>query len=344
MKRRNLLYLLPALVFMSCSEDSITDPLSTEEQIINEELDILANVEVAHPDDIGKVAEFYFAGQLLPVEEVNGDFVFQGDILLPPDMLSTTETVMVYEPGKQVINEKSVGRTQALWPNNTVYYAIDGNLANQTRVTDAIKHWEQNTNLTFIKRSSQSNYIYFTTGSGCASYIGMIGGKQDITLATGCSTGNTIHEIGHAIGLWHEQSRVDRDKSIKILYDNIQSGREHNFKTYAEIGFDGKEYTSTLDFGSIMMYGPYSFSKNGNPTIVKADGSTYSFQRSALSSGDRTGVNGMYPDGDSEPTYINGNYYTISGLTVLRYNDLWYFRTIYGFKRVELRNNRWYWV
>ena len=58
-----------------------------------------------------------------------------------------------------------------------------------------------NTNLEFVKRSGQSNYIYFTPGSGCSSYVGMVGGKQNITLADACSTGNTIHEIGHAIGL-----------------------------------------------------------------------------------------------------------------------------------------------
>ena len=341
MRRSKLLFLLPALAFLSCSEETIT-PESTEQQLTGTET-LSANVEVAYPDEIGAVSEVYFSGQKVAVEEIDGEFIYQGDIMFSPDMLSDKLQDLVYEPGQRVA-QKSVGRTAGRWPNNTVYYAIDGTLSGQSRVTEAIKHWEANTSLKFVLRTSQSNYVYFTNGSGCSSYVGMIGGKQNITLSSSCTTGNTIHEIGHAIGLWHEQSRVDRSSHITINYQNIQSGREHNFKTYQESGSDGDEYTSNLDFGSIMMYGPYSFSSNGLPTIVKANGSTYSVQRTALSAGDKEGINAMYPGGSTEPTYINGEYYTISGLTVLRYNNLWYYRTRYGFKRVELINDRWYWV
>lgn len=342
MRRLNVLYLLPALAFLSCSEDSM-DPQSPEEQITGTTEEVVANVEVAYPNEIGAVSEVYFAGQKMAVEAIDGEYIYEGDIKLLPDMLSSKSQLLVYEPGQKV-SEKSVGRTSAYWPSNTVYYSIDSNLSGKERVTEAIKHWEANTSLKFVLRSSQSNYIYFTTGSGCSSYVGMIGGRQNITLSTSCSTGNTIHEIGHAVGLWHEQSRVDRDKHITIHYENIQSGREHNFKTYSQNGSDGNEFTSYLDFGSIMMYSPYSFSSNGQPTITKINGSTYSVQRTALSAGDKEGINSMYPSAGTTPTYINGEYYTIAGLTVLRYNDLWYVRTKYGFKRIELINNRWYWV
>lgn len=54
----------------------------------------------------------------------------------------------------------------------------------------------------------------------------MVGGSQTISIGNGCERMATVcHEMMHAIGIWHEQSRADRDDYVKIEWSNIQSGK-----------------------------------------------------------------------------------------------------------------------
>ena len=62
-----------------------------------------------------------------------------------------------------------------------------------------------------------------------------------------------LHELGHALGLWHEQSRLDRDEYVEILNDNIKPGHEHNFKHRSNNVIN--DYGVAYDYNSIMHYG-----------------------------------------------------------------------------------------
>merc|ERR1711915_329536 len=76
-----------------------------------------------------------------------------------------------------------------------------------------------------------------------------------------------MHEMMHAAGFYHEQSRRDRDKYVKILWQNMPKERKVtlNFEKYRlnEASTLGEPY----DKQSIMHYGNYAFSMNRQPTI-----------------------------------------------------------------------------
>ena len=60
----------------------------------------------------------------------------------------------------------------------------------------------------------------------CWSYIGRVfEGKQQLSIGQGCeSDGIIIHELMHALGFYHEQSRSDRDDFVVIMWENIKAG------------------------------------------------------------------------------------------------------------------------
>ncbi len=60
----------------------------------------------------------------------------------------------------------------------------------------------------------------------CFSYIGRVEANgQTVSIGRGCDEISTVeHEILHALGFFHEQSRYDRDSYVEIEFDNIVEG------------------------------------------------------------------------------------------------------------------------
>jgi astacin len=243
---------------------------------------------------------------------IDGEAIFEGDIVL--GSVDEMERLAAEVDKKKETKAVIVTGAQFRWPDGIVPFTIDPALPNQGRVNDAIAHWNSRTGISLVARTSEPNFVTFRPGDGCSSSIGMRGGQQFITLAPGCNKGSTIHEIGHAVGLWHEQSREDRDRFIRILFENIEAGKEHNFDQHITDGDDIGRY----DFGSIMHYDRFVFSKNDDPTIETLHGESIG-QRSGLSEADIQAVNFMYPL--SIPLFLKPGLYTIQQQSNGRFVD-----------------------
>lgn len=116
--------------------------------------------------------------------------------------------------------------------------------------------------------------------SGCWSYVGRTGGPQIVSLqppderGANClgNEGRALHELMHALGVFHEQSRSDRDRFVRVHWDNIIPRYRNNFERQS---LDNTSYSFEYDYGSIMHYGRSYFAVNrSQPTLSAKQGNS----------------------------------------------------------------------
>lgn len=139
-----------------------------------------------------------------------------------------------------------------MWPGGVVPYAIQyaGQWPHEPYLDWAIGDVERSANIRFVPRTIEDDYLLIVPSDVNASYVGMRGGPQNLWMFNFTSVGTWTHELMHAVGLYHEQSRPDRDRYVEIVWGNIDPFTVHNFwiypGRYAEI--------SPYDYASIMHY------------------------------------------------------------------------------------------
>ena len=121
----------------------------------------------------------------------------------------------------------------------------------------------------FIPRNPKKhpNYIEIVKKDGCWSYVGRLGtGRQELSIGLYCNyVGIIVHELMHSLGFGHMHCNGNRDKYIRINWDNIHPDSRYNFDLLDKYQFD----TVTFDYSSIMLYGPRAFSKDGNSVTIE---------------------------------------------------------------------------
>jgi len=133
--------------------------------------------------------------------------------------------------------------------------------AQQPVFLSAMQAWENCypgvTTMTFQPRSGQPGYLHMVVASlgfsgDQTDSVAYNGGEVTMTISPNAvSTFLIAHEMGHALGSWHEQARNDRDTYVTIAYGNIASGFSSQFDKASPQGtFGPYDYDSIMHFGA----------------------------------------------------------------------------------------------
>ncbi|XP_070941588.1 meprin A subunit beta isoform X3 [Macaca nemestrina] len=183
------------------------------------------------------------------------------------------------------------------WPR-TIPYVLEDSLEMNAKgvILNAFERYRLKTCIDFKPWAGETNYISVIKGSGCWSSVGnRRAGKQELSIGANCDRIATVqHEFLHALGFWHEQSRSDRDDYVRIMWDRILSGREHNFNTYSDSVSDSLNVP--YDYTSVMHYSKTAFQNGTEPTIVTriSDFEDVIGQRMDFSDSDLLKLNRLY--------------------------------------------------
>lgn len=236
------------------------------------------NTTNRHRKQVKVMLPFHQQAQQVSLEFIDSMAVMEGDIVLGPSYLYSGEVML----------SVAIDGDSYRWKNGIIPYTIESGHPKTESILQAIQHIQEQTNIRLVPRTNESDYAKFVTGDGCWSRVGRCGGAQRINIGS-CGFGSIVHEILHTAGLWHEQSRSDRDNNIAILWDNIESDKKSNFNKHVSDGVDIGEY----DCNSIMHYPAFAFSKNGMPTITSTVCASIG-QRTGMSAGDVYAINQLY--------------------------------------------------
>ncbi|XP_041366865.1 uncharacterized protein LOC121381595 [Gigantopelta aegis] len=180
-------------------------------------------------------------------------------------------------PGMGSHNRKRfvVGSTDKRWPMGIIpfEYTSDIDASKQKEIEIAQRIYEKYTCFRFHPwtkdvTSSQfginhESHLKFVSRNGCWSVQGRSRNRNGQNISC-CNRSPCVHELGHALGMWHEHQSPLRDDWIRVNWKNI---KKDSWKWYKKVASDSI-ITYGYDLSSRMHYGTYGFNVGGRPTMT----------------------------------------------------------------------------
>ncbi|MGO9125626.1 MAG: choice-of-anchor D domain-containing protein [Terriglobales bacterium] len=221
-------------------------------------------------------------GRPVTYSVINGELIYQGDIILDQvTPIMSQAAASAARAGQARGYSMTTAYSQYLWPKvsgvATVYYIIDANSdpAATPTINAAIAQFNADFPdlIQWVQWDPQDpqgpNYVDINlSGSNFSGSCEASEGYEAIPAQPMggsflCTEGTVLHEMGHVIGLWHEQSRSDRNTYVTVNYQNIIKGSRFNFDMIQ----DDVQNMTLYDYASLMQYPAFSFIRNGGPGI-----------------------------------------------------------------------------
>ena len=171
-----------------------------------------------------------------------GYTIIEGDIVVPESLL---QVEAAYQTN--------------LWTNEIVPYEFFSNVsqANQTQMLTAMQQWQNVTNVAFVQCANNhcaGNYLRIRDSTSNNSQVGMAGGRQDVNIFSWGSTFVMDHELGHALGYWHEHQRADRNQVIVVHQQNVDPTQCTGSCFTTNFGANAPNNYGPYDLDSVMHY------------------------------------------------------------------------------------------